>query len=139
MSRADIQTATYNPDERYSDFLINFDKNPITGNLAKITNEEAVKQAIKNLVLTNQGERLYNRTMGSKVRASLFDPADAMTAEMIRTTIEQTITYHEPRANLLGVEIFDDSDNNAYKVNIYFNLINIPDVIQLDLILKRAR
>lgn len=139
MARADIHTATYNPDERYSDFLINFDKNPITGNLAKVTNEEAVKQAIKNLVLTNQGERLYNRTMGSKVRASLFDPADAMTAEMIRTTIEQTITYHEPRANLLGVEIFDDSDNNAYKVNIYFNLINIPDVIQVDLILKRAR
>jgi phage baseplate assembly protein W len=139
MARADIQTATYNPDERYSDFLMNFDKNPITGNLAKVTNEEAVKQAIKNLVLTNQGERLYNRTMGSKVRTSLFDPADAMTAEMIRTTIEQTITYHEPRANLLGVEIFDDSDNNAYKVNIYFNLINIPDVIQLDLILKRAR
>lgn len=139
MARADIQTATYNPDERYSDFLINFDRNPITGNLAKVTNEESVKQAIKNLVLTNQGERFYNQTMGSKIRASLFDPADAITAEIMRTTLEQAIKYHEPRVNLLGIEIFDDSDNNAYKVNIYFNLINIPDVIQLDLILKRAR
>jgi len=139
MARADIYTTTYNPDERYSDFLMNFDKNPITGNLAKVTNEEAVKQAIKNLVLTNQGERIYNQTMGSKIRASLFDPADASTAEVIRTTIEQTIRYHEPRANLLGVEIFDDFDNNAYKVNIFFNLINIPNIIQLDLILKRAR
>lgn len=139
MARADIHTSTYNPDERYSDFLMNFDKNPITGNLAKVTNEESVKQAIKNLVLTNQGERLYNQTLGSKVRGSLFDPVDASTAEIIRTTIEQTIKYHEPRANLLGVEIFDDSDNNAYKINIYFNLINIPEIIQLDLILKRAR
>lgn len=139
MSRADIHTSTYNPDERYSDFLTNFDKNPITGNLAKVTNEESVKQAIKNLVLTSTGERFYSQIKGSKLRASLFEPADATTAEVIRTTIEQAITNLEPRVNLLNIEIFDDFDHNAYKVNIYFNLINIPEVIQLDLILKRAR
>ena len=84
-------------------------------------------------------ERFYNQTLGSKLKAALFEPADPMTAELIRTTIEQTITYYEPRANLIGIEVFDDADNNAYKVNIYFNLINIPDIIQLDVILKRAR
>ena len=139
MSRADYQTPTRNPDERYSDFLINFDKNPVTGNLAKSTNEEAVKQALKNLVLTNKGERFYNGQIGSNIKASLFEPADAVVADTIRTAIEQTIQYQEPRVNLLGIEIFDDFDNNAYRVNIVFNLINIPDVISLDLLLKRAR
>ena len=139
MARADLYTQNYNSDERYSDFLMNLDKNPVTGNLAKLTNEESVKQAIKNLILTSKGERFYNQTLGSKLKAALFEPADPMTAELIRTTIEQTITYYEPRANLIGIEVFDDADNNAYKVNIYFNLINIPDIIQLDVILKRAR
>lgn len=139
MARADLYTQNYNSDERYSDFLMNLDKNPVTGNLAKLTNEESVKEAIKNLILTNKGERFYNQELGSKLKAALFEPADPMTAELIRTTIEQTIKYYEPRANLIGIEVFDDADNNAYKVNIYFNLINIPDIIQLDVILKRAR
>lgn len=139
MARSDYQTATRNSDERYSDFLINFDKNPVTGNLARAVNEEAVKSALKNLLLTNRGERFYNSNMGSQIKASLFEPADSVTADIIKTSIEQTIKYQEPRVDLLDVQIFDDEDNNAYRINIFFNLINIPDVIQLDLIVKRAR
>lgn len=139
MARSDYQTATRNSDERYSDFLINFDKNPVTGNLARAVNEEAVKSALKNLLLTNRGERFYNSNKGSQIKASLFEPADSVTADIIKTSIEQTIKYQEPRVDLLDVQIFDDEDNNAYRINIFFNLINIPDVIQLDLIVKRAR
>ena len=139
MARSDYQTSTRNSDERYSDFLINFDKNPVTGNLARAVNEEAVKNALKNLLLTNRGERFYNSNMGSQIKASLFEPADSVTADIIKTSIEQTIKYQEPRVDLLDVQIFDDEDNNAYRINIFFNLINIPDVIQLDLIVKRAR
>lgn len=139
MARAELRTPYNKPDERYSDFLMNMDKNPITGNLARATNEDCVKEAIRNLVLTNRGERFYNVNMGSKLKAALFEPADVALADLIRTTITQTITYYEPRVNLLDVQVFDDSDHNAYKVNIYFNIINIPDVIQLDLLLKRAR
>lgn len=139
MARSDYQTATRNSDERYSDFLMDFDKNPLTGNLARAVNEEAVKNAIKNLILTNKGERFYNGALGSQIRASLFEPADAVTADIIKTSIEQTLKYQEPRVNLLGVEIFDEPERNAYKVNIFFNIINIPDVIKLDLIINRAR
>ena len=139
MARADIFTTIYNPEERYSDFLTNFDKNPITGNLAKVINEESVKQALKNLLLTNNGEKFYDSGFGSKIKALLFDIADASTMDTLKMTIEQAIKNHEPRVNLLNIEVRDDSANNAYGITIYFNLINIIETIQLNLILKRVR
>lgn len=139
MARADIYTPTYKQDERYSDFLLSFNKNPQTGNLGRVTNEQSIKQALRTLIMTSKGERFYDPNIGSKIKTSLFEPADAMTADVIRSSIFETITYNEPRVNVIDVTISDDIDNNRYVVNIVFNLINIPDVLQLDLLLKRVR
>jgi hypothetical protein len=139
MARSNIYTQTYNQQERYSDFLLSFDKNPQTGNLGRVLNEQSVKQALRSLILTDLGERFYAPTIGSKIKSALFDPIDAATADLIRTTIYQAVQNNEPRVNLIEVVVADDADNNRYVVNIIFNLINIPDVIQLDLLLKRVR
>lgn len=139
MARSDIYTPTYKQQERYSDFLLSFDKNPQTGNLARVTNEQSIKQALRTLVLTDLGERLYSPYTGSKIKSSLFDPVNPITADSIRTSIFQCIQNNEPRVNLIEVIVADDPDNNSYLVNITFNLINIPEVLQLDLLLKRAR
>lgn len=139
MARADIFTPRYKKEERYSDFVTSFDQNPLTGNLAKVTNEESIKQALTNLILTNQGDRFYNSTFGSTVKKSLFDPIDPMTSEMIRDSITNAIRYNEPRVNLLEVRISEISDQNAYAVAIIFTLINIPEQLQLNLTIKRVR
>jgi phage baseplate assembly protein W len=139
MARSDIYTQTYNQQERYSDFLLSFDKNPQTGNLGRVINEQSIKQALKVLILTDLGERFYAPTLGSKLKATLFDPVDPATAELIRTTILQCIENNEPRVQVIEVVVADDAANNRYAVNVIFNLINIPDVLQLDLLLKRVR
>jgi phage baseplate assembly protein W len=139
MARSNIYTPTFEQQERYSDFLLSFDKNPQTGNLGRVTNEQSIKQALKTLILTDLGERFYSPFLGSKLKASLFDPVDPATADLIRTTIFQCVTNNEPRVNLLEVVVADDSNNNRYIVSLIFNLINIPDTLQLDLLLKRAR
>ncbi len=139
MARADIYTQNYKKEERYSDFLLSFDKNPQTGNLAKVVNEESIKQALRTLILTNLGERFYAPYTGSKLKSLLFENANALTAELIRTTIEQAIQNNEPRVNLIEVSIADDSDNYRYVVSIIFNLINIPEVFQLEILLRRVR
>ena len=64
MLRADKQTLERKKSELYSDFLTNFDMNPVTGNLAKVTNESSVKQALRNLMLTMTGERFYDAHKG---------------------------------------------------------------------------
>lgn len=125
-------------DVRYSDFLMNFDVNPITGNLAKITNENSVKQAFRNRVLTNRGERFYNTTYGSSVRSQLFELASPETADNIRKYIENC-ARQEPRISLQKVDIFDEENDNAYTVDITFTIINIPDAQNLSILLKRVR
>ena len=123
---------------RYSDFDDDFAKNPITGNLARLTNEESVKQALRNLVLTNRGERFYSSTTGGNISRHLFELASPLTADNLRVDIETAIKQ-EPRVNLENVEVYDDSNRNSYLVIVYFSIINIPGTLKLEIILKRAR
>ena len=71
MARADIYTHNYKKEERYSDFLMSFEKNPQSGNLGRVTNEQSIKQSLISLIMTNRGERFYDVNIGSKVKASL--------------------------------------------------------------------
>lgn len=139
MSRADRLTSTIKKELNYSDFLINFDRHPLNGSLARLTNEDSVKQSIRNLILTEVFERPYQPNIGSKIYSLLFDPMDEMTTNLIKRTIEDTIRLHEPRANLLGVDVFPIEARNEYNVNITFSMINAFEEIQMDLIIKRIR
>lgn len=139
-TRSDKFTIETKKLEYYSDFLINFDKNPVTGFMARVTNEEAVKQSIRNLVLTMRTERFYDPNIGSKVSALLFEPIDEITAEAIQREIRQTIDNKEPRASLIEVIVNPQYDLNAYFITVVFSIINIPDqTFNLDLILRRIR
>lgn len=139
MSRVDIFTPLFRKEERYSDFTINFNKNPQTGNLAKITDEQAIKQHLRNLILTNFGERFYNQTFGSNIRSLLFEQYGPDSESMLKTVIEQAIITNEPRVAVLDIQVIDDSDRNAFIVNLFFNVININDPLQLELTIKRVR
>lgn len=127
MSRADKITLERKKTELYSDFLTNFDQNPITGTLARVTNEESVKQSLRNLVLTNTGERFYDNNKGSKIRQSLFESYDPDNLEIIKIQLKETIDAYEPRANILDINFTDGLDENSYGVSIIFSIINIPN------------
>lgn len=139
MSRVDIFTPTFRKKERYSDFTMNFDKNPQTGNLAKITDEQSVKQHLKTLLLTNFGERFYNQGYGSKIKAVLFEEYSVNSSNMLKTLIQQSIVSNEPRVSILDMKVQEDPDTNSYLINLIFNVININEPQQLDLTIKRVR
>lgn len=139
MSRADKLTSTAKKEYNYIDFLINLDKHPLNGSLARVTNEESVRQSIRTLLLTDQYERPYQPTIGSKIYSLLFEPMDNITVNLLKRTIEDTIRIHEPRAKLLEVLIYPNDGRNEYNINIIFSLINANKEIQLDLIIKRNR
>lgn len=139
MSRADKNTFTAKSKEIYSDFLDNFDKNPLTGFLARVTNEDAVKQSLKNIVLTSVGERFYDSRKGSKIRASLFDLLDPTNIEVIQIQLREAILAYEPRAVLRDIRLQEMADMNSYAVTIIFSVINIPEAFELTVNLKRVR
>jgi hypothetical protein len=137
-TRADKITQT-TKQEFFSDFLDDFDTHPISHSLVRVTNENAVKQSIRNLILTNYGERLFQPNVGSDVFRALFDMNDVIAAENLTFYIRNTITHNEPRALLLNVKVIAERDKNALVVNVIFSLINSNVPVTLDVILKRVR
>lgn len=139
MSLADKITIEQHKIERYSDFTNEFLKNPVTGYLAKVTNEESVKQSIKNLILTRKGERFYN-SAGSLVMDSLFNPMDTANILSIKYSITDTINNFEPRAELLDVVVTPYEDTNSVFIKIIFSIKNTDNsVYAFDLIVSRTR
>lgn len=123
----------------YSDVPSNFAVLYGTQDLRVATNEEAIKQAVVNLILTNRGERLFKPTIGSDIRASLFENMDAATSDIIKDYITSTIEQYEPRANLLNVDVEADPDTNALVATIVFSILNKTDPITLNVLLNRVR
>jgi phage baseplate assembly protein W len=141
MSRADKNTLEQKKREIYSDFLINFDQNPFTGVLARVTNEESVAQSLKNITLTNRGERFYNSNKGSRIRSSLFELFDSGMFDAIKLDLQDMYSYYEPRAIINDIIIQPETlDLNSLNVAIIFSIINIPGQnFQVSLNVQRIR
>ena len=140
MARADKFSLEQKKTEIYSDFLNSFEQNPLTGALARVTNEESVKQALRNIVQTNVGERFYDSNKGSKIRQSLFELYDPATVEIIRIQLGEAIAAYEPRAIIQDIRLQEDLERNGYYVTLIFSIINIPDqTFSLDLSIQRVR
>lgn len=125
--------------ELFSDFLTNLDAHPITKQLARTVDVDSVAQSIRNLVLTNLGERPFQPNLGSNVRAALFEPADEVTATRISEAIRNVVEYSETRAQLLDVSVTLGPNDNSMVVTIIFSVINSREPQRLDILLKRVR
>lgn len=124
--------------ELYADFLTNFNVHPETKTLVKNVNENAVKRSLRNLILTNKGEAVFQPEKGSDINKILFEQMSDITTEMLRTYIKETINL-EPRCNLIDIVIIPDEANNSYSVSIFFELINNDKPVSLVLNLQRIR
>lgn len=123
----------------HSDIDLTFTANPVTGDINTLKDIEAIKRSVKNLILTNFQERPFQPEIGSGVRGLLFELADPITMHDIKQAIARTIKNFEPRVNLLDVKVSDDVDNNAYNVDIIFQIIANELVGNATIILERLR
>ena len=139
-TRADHISKRRKIKEFYADFNINMDFDKNTGSLIRLTNANAIKESIKNLVLTEVGERFYHPEVGSIIHSSLFGVVDELTSNRIKDTITMTIQTIEPRAQTVNVTVHPMPKENAYVVNISFTVINIPnEVFHITDIINRVR
>jgi phage baseplate assembly protein W len=139
VSRADAVSSLTKKVETYSDFVNNFTKHPITNELVTVKNDDSVRQAFKNLILTNIGERPFSPFFGSNVNSTLFENFTAFTREDIIRYIQMAARMFERRIQLLNVSVVDDQDRNGLKINIVFSIINNTEPTNLSLFLKRVR
>lgn len=123
----------------YSDLDSSFLEHPIKRELYQRTDEDAVKDSIRNLVSTKPYERPFNPQLGCMVYSQLFEPMTALTQSAIQDSIREVITNFEPRANLIEVDVTPDFDGMAWSITIVFSILNRNDAITLPILLKRVR
>lgn len=123
----------------FSDLDLNFTAHPLTGDVARKYDEEAIKQAVKTLILTDNYERPFHSEIGSQIRGLLFEPVTPMLNMLLKRAIIDTITNFEPRVRLIDVVVRFSPDNYDVYVSIEYTIINTTRPIQIDLVLKRTR
>jgi phage baseplate assembly protein W len=141
ITRADALSQTSKvKKEFFSDFVNSFGKTPVGNQLGRVTDIDSVNQSLRNLIKTNLGERLFQPMIGSEVYASLFENNYIENTDMIQLFIENTIKNNEPRVELNEVIINSSrTDENVLEVTIVYNVINNPEPVTLNVLLKRVR
>jgi phage baseplate assembly protein W len=124
---------------KYSDLDLNFTIHPVKKDINIFTNELAVINALKNLILTNHYERPFQPELGSNVRKLLFENLDIITAAALEKEISQTITNFEPRVEIEDISVAPNYDKNSYGVTLRFNVINTTEPVTISFLLERIR
>lgn len=121
----------------FTDFNTSFANHPIKKDLSVKSDTEAVKQSIRNLILTDRGERLMQPSVGSKIRSLLFENFSPQVAILAKQFIKETFDNYEPRAELINIDVSPDPDNNSLLIGIEFAIINIEEPQKLNLQIER--
>ena len=123
----------------YKDLDLDFGRNTVTNDVNKLTDVEAVKRSVRNLINTNHFERPFHPEIGGNVRALLFEPMTPLTALNLQRKIEEVLSNFEPRAKITQILADPDIDRNGYRLEIRFYVIGIQNPITVETFLERLR
>ena len=125
---------------QYRDLDLFFSRKQGSDDVNKVTDIEAVKRSVRNLVLTNFYEKPFHPEIGSGVRDMLFENMSPVTAVVLARKVEDVIENFEPRARLIGVRALPNLDRNEYEVTIEFFVVNTPtELVDMTVFLEVLR
>ena len=125
---------------QYRDLDLFFSRKQGSDDVNKVTDIEAVKRSVRNLVLTNFYEKPFHPEIGSGVRDMLFENMSPVTAVVLARKVEDVIENFEPRARLIGVRALPNLDRNEYEVTIEFFVVNAPtELVDMTVFLEVLR
>ena len=114
----------------FKDISLSFKRHPVTNDILALTNEDAIKRSVRNLVETVNEERFFNPLIGSRVRESLFEVPDNTIRATLRTQIENSILNFEPRVDLKDVIINHPNDTNDLEVTVRYDIVGQESIPQ---------
>jgi|TARA_Y100000817_G_scaffold234855_1_gene187112 phage baseplate assembly protein W len=125
---------------QYSDLDLFFGKKTSNADIQKVTDVQAVKRSLRNLVQLNTYEKPFHPEIAGGVREMLFEPMSPILAAMIARKVEDVIENFEPRARLVSVRAIPDLDRNAYEIIVEFYVVNTPtELVDISIMLERLR
>jgi phage baseplate assembly protein W len=114
----------------FKDISFNFSKNPITNDIVVLKNEEAIKQSVKNLILTKVDERPFNPSLGTDTTSYLFELHTKISANALIEEIESVLKNNEPRITLQQIDVDVNPDSNNFEVYIEYLIVGLPPEVQ---------
>ena len=111
--------------KRFKDLSMSFKYNTLSGDLIALKNENAIARAVRNIVLTSPGEKLFDPDFGSSVSEILFENVDDITAVSIQDEIRNCLNNYEPRVDLVNVDVNPNFDENQFDVKITYKIVGI--------------
>lgn len=113
------------------------ERNPFTNDISTLSNSEAIKASVRNIVLTAPGEKFFNPNFGSKITKLLFEPLDPFLIDAIQNEILNTIRNHEKRVTVRKVRCKANYDDNSIDVYLSYKIIGIPLTESVNFVLQR--
>jgi phage baseplate assembly protein W len=123
----------------YKDLDLDFGRNVVTNDVNKLTNVEAVKRSVRNLINTSHFERPFHPEIGSDVRALLFENMTPLTALNLQRKVQEVLINFEPRIRLVQIYATPNYDGNSYQLSIYFYVIGTTELVTVQTFLERLR
>ena len=125
---------------KYVDLDLFFEKKIPNNDVNTITDVQAVKRSVRNLVLLNPYEKPFHPEISSGIRGMLFELMTPFVAAQLTKKVEDVINNFEPRARLVSVRSTPNYDRNAYEVSVEFYVVNTPtELVDLTVMLERLR
>ena len=121
------------------DLDINFDRNPLSGDVALRKDEEAIKRSIRNLILLRRNEKPFHPEINSGIQDILFELIDPITVVEAKKRISDMRRNYEPRVTSAVVDVADVIDRNEIRISIRFTIKNVQRVFSTTIALTRLR
>ena len=123
----------------YKDLDLDFTRHPVSNDVVKIVDFDAVKRSVRNLINTHFYERPFHPELGCGVRELLFENFSPLTGIFIRRKVQEVLDNYEPRARVSGISVNEQPDRNAIDVQINFYVLNLPNPVSVTTTLQRIR
>ena len=125
---------------QYSDLDLFFGKRTVGSDVNKVTDIQAVKRSLRNLINLNTFEKPFHPEISGGIRELLFEHMNPMVSAVMARKVEDVIENFEPRCRLVSVRAIPDYDKNAYNITIEFYVVNAPtELVDLSVMLERLR
>ena len=139
----------------WADLDLDLTMHPVTKDITRKLNVEAVKRSVRNLIQTNKYDKKFHPEIDGGVTRHLFGLATAATKHDIAEAIATCLRNYEPRVVVDRVNVFGNADEiahvqsdirvsgnidkNGFNVSIFFRIINSPEPVEVSLFLERIR
>ena len=123
----------------YKDLNMSFTKNPATKDVARLFDVQAIKRAVKNIILTNKYERPFNPDFGCNLRGFLFENITEPLLVIIKDRVAMAIEKYEPRVSVEDVVVKNSSDPNGIIIQVSFLINGVEAPVTVSTFLQRVR